>query len=419
MLWHRAMLRYVEELIDFPIPYWNGFDANAGDPKSPDAGIPAIFLEDTYQHPTKGTRSNPLKYALTLDGFNKDTQSRYATRNQVLVDGPTSPGWNAQIAYFSKYHQQLLLALSQQSFSHPVGDAIPWANIPKFLEDMPDDDYMYRTTFDGLFEQAHDNYHGWVGGLTGDMADNTYTAFNPIFYSYHANIDRIAASFMRSHPEQQYSSNFPLQPFVNNAKNLNYTDPRVYLYTMIGDMAKDTMALGYLYAPPSSPDYQPLPKPQRRSLVPKGGNVAHIISKDAVQSLKAAQTTATTPESKSREPWILVPNIKCTTESYTIDIFPATASSTTPDHTTNPDYIGRLTRLGMGSGPERGGLINRQRCHKPAISRAVPAADHRAELEKSDWKVRCVVRRLKTGEEVEEEEKRGIGGFEGRVVWKI
>ena len=418
MLWHRAMLRYVEELINFSIPYWNGYAANTGDPTSPDAGIPAVFLEETYEHPTKGTRPNPLKYALTLDGFNKITTSKYATRNQVLIDGPTSPGWNAQITYFSKYHQQLLSAISQQSFSHPEGDAIPWANIPIFLQDMPDDMYMYRTTFDGLFEQAHDNYHGWVGGLTGDMADNIYTAFDPIFYSYHANIDRIAASFMRSHPEQQYSSNFPLQPFVDSAKGLNYTDPRVYLYTTIGDMAKDIMALNYLYAPPSSPDYQPLPKLQRHSLIPKGGNVTHVISKDDIQSLISAQT-ATKHEYKTREPWIFFPNIKCTTESYTIDIFPATASSTAADHTSNPDYIGRLTRLGMGSGPEKGGLINKQRCHKPAVSRAVPAADHKAELEKSGWKVRSVVRRLKTGEEIGEEEKKEIGGFEGSVVWKV
>ena len=73
----------------------------------------------------------------------------------------------------------------------------------------------------------------------------------------------------------------------------------------------------------------------------------------------------------------------------------------------------------MGSGPEKSGLINKQRCHKPAISRAVPAAEHEAELGKSEWKMRCVVRRLKMGEEVDDEDKRGIGGFEGRVIWKI
>ena len=418
MLWHRAMLRYVEEIIDFPIPYWNDFAANTADPTSPFAGIPAMFLEETYRHPTKGTRPNPLKYALTLDGFNKDTQSKYATRNQVLVEGPASTDWDTQIAYFSKYHQQLVSALSQQSFSHAEDDGIPWANIPKFLEDMSDSDYMYRTTFDGLFEQAHDNYHGWVGGLTGDMADNTYTAFDPIFYSYHANIDRIAASFMRSRPEQQYSSNFPLQPFANNAKSINYTDPRTYLYTTIGDMAKNTMALEYLYAPPSSPDYQPLPQPQRSPPVPKGGNATHIISKSSIQSLRVAPTNAKNMD-KRREPWIVFNNIKCTSESYTVDIFPATALSTIADHTTNPDYIGRLTRLGMGSGPEKGGLVDEQRCHKPAIARAVPAADHRAALKKSDWKVKCVVRKMKTGEEVDEEEKRKLGGFEGRLVWNM
>ena len=414
------MLKYVEELIDFPIPYWNGFAANTADPASPHAGIPTVFLEETYEHPTKGTRPNPLKYALTLDGFNKDTKSKYPTRNQVLVDGPQSTAWNTQIAFFSKYHQQLVSALSQQSFSHQEGDAIPWANIPKFLEDMPDNDYMYRTTFDGLFEQAHDNYHGWVGGLAGDMADNTYTAFDPIFYSLHANIDRIAATFMRSRPEQQYSSNFPLQPFFNNAKSINYVDPRIYTYTTIGDMAKNTMALNYLYAPPSSPDYQPLPKPpQRRSPVPKGGNATHVISKDDIQSLRIAQTNAKGNMDARREPWIVFHGINCTSESYTIDIFPATASSTIADHTTNSDYIGRLTRLGMGFGPEKGGLVNKQRCHKAAIARAVPAADHKAALESSDWKVRCVVRKLKTGEEVDEVGKKKLGGFEGRVVWNI
>ena len=48
---------------------------------------------------------------------------------------------------------------------------------------------LYRTTFDGPFEQAHDNYHGWVGRFPGDIANNTYTAFDPISYFYHAKIE--------------------------------------------------------------------------------------------------------------------------------------------------------------------------------------------------------------------------------------
>jgi tyrosinase len=34
-LWHCAYLRYVEELIDFPIPYWNGYAEATSDIESP------------------------------------------------------------------------------------------------------------------------------------------------------------------------------------------------------------------------------------------------------------------------------------------------------------------------------------------------------------------------------------------------
>ena len=416
------MLRYVEHLIDFPIPYWNCFAADSANPESPVAGIPAAFLDETYEHPSKGTRPNPLKYALTLDGFNPDIKQKYVTRDPILVAGPTSPDWTSKIAFFKKYHAQLAAALSQDSFSHPEladGNAIPWANIPKFLEDMPDDQYAYRTTFDGLFEQAHDNFHGWIGGLSnsaataGDMSDNTYTAFDPIFLSYHANIDRIAASFMRAHPEQQYSSNFSLQPFVDYAKNLNYNDPRPWMYTTIGDMAKDTMALGYLYAPPSSPDYVPLFRSPKRTLVPKGGNALRILSK---ADTKVDQATSSA-KPKPKGPWVVFPNVACTEDTFIIDIFVADTASTAPNHITNPDYIGRLTRLGMGSGPADGGLRNKQRCHKPAVTRAMPAEEFAPRLEKCGWKIKTVVTRMKTGKVLTEEEVTNLGGFEGKVMW--
>ena len=415
------MLRYVEELIGFPIPYWNCFAADSANPDSPTAGIPAAFLDETYEHPSKGTRPNPLKYALTLDGFNPDTKQKYVTRDPVLVAGPKSPNWTSKIARFAKYHEQLATALSQDLFSHPEladGDAIPWANIAKFFDHMPNHLYAYRKTFDGLLEQAHDNFHGWIGGLSkptgtaGDMSDNTYTAFDPIFLSYHANIDRVAASFMRAHPEQQYSSNFPLQPFVDNAKNLNYSDPRPWMYTTIGDMAKDTMALGYLYAPPSSPDYMPLFTPPKRSHVPKGGNALRTISK---ADTKADQATSFT--SSKKEPWIVFSNVACTKDSYVIDIFVADTASTAPNHITNPDYIGRMTRLGMGSGPADGGLRNKQRCHKPAVTRAMPAKEFASRLEKCGWEVKTVVTRMKTGKILTEEEVTNLGGFEGKVMW--
>jgi tyrosinase len=44
------------------------------------------------------------------------------------------------------------------------------------------------------------------------MADNAYTAFDPIFWSYHSNIDRIFEEWNRAHPAAQFSSKFPLRP---------------------------------------------------------------------------------------------------------------------------------------------------------------------------------------------------------------
>ena len=72
----------------------------------------------------------------------------------------------------------------------------------------------------------------------------------------------------------------------------------VAMYTMIGDLAKDTMALGYLYAPPSSPDYVPLFTPPKRTLVPKGGNAVRILSKADTKVDQA--TSSTKPTTKDR-----------------------------------------------------------------------------------------------------------------------
>ncbi|KAF9770443.1 hypothetical protein IL306_012022 [Fusarium sp. DS 682] len=122
-----------------------------------------------------------------------------------------------------------------------------------------------------FFEQVHDKFHGWVGP---DMADNTYTAFDPIFLSYHANMDRLAGIFMDANPENQFTSRFPLQPFINNGTDIDYDDPRRWRYTTIGDMAKDTRALGYMYGEPASPDFSTRKTAEEKGIrraVPSGG----------------------------------------------------------------------------------------------------------------------------------------------------
>ena len=165
-LWHRAYLRYVEELIDFPIPYWNGYAAEASVANSKFAGIPPMFFEEYYQHPKLGQRNNPLRFAMSLNGKSKDGVSQTVTRDETLTQGPSAPGWRAKVEMFTKYHDQIFHALSQSTYTTSESAqhfGLPWANIPDFTEDQEDGLYPFRFDFDGLFEQVHDNFHGWVG----------------------------------------------------------------------------------------------------------------------------------------------------------------------------------------------------------------------------------------------------------------
>jgi tyrosinase len=141
-----------------------------------------------------------------------------------------------------KYQQQVARALGFDVFSTPQGGGYPWANIPSFDPPAPDSDYVYRDqNFDSAYEQPHDNYHGWVGP---DMADNAYTAFDPVFWSYHANCHRphvgdLAARASRGAVHRQHVA----APFAGpRAETLVFDDPRRFAYTTIGDIARTAAA---------------------------------------------------------------------------------------------------------------------------------------------------------------------------------
>lgn len=158
-------MKYVEELIDFPIPYWNVFAADSSDPLSPLAGLPSAFLDETYVHSSGEVRLNPLKYAFSFNAQNKRGTSPFVERNEVLVDGPSHPQWRGKISMFTLYHRQIANAFFQPVFSLDQGHGYPWGNAPALGENQSDSLYprSSRQYFDGLFEQVHDNFHGWVG----------------------------------------------------------------------------------------------------------------------------------------------------------------------------------------------------------------------------------------------------------------
>ena len=311
---------------------------------------------------------------------------------------------------------------------------IPWANITTFSEKQDDKLYPFRFDFDGLFEQVHDNFHGWVGP---DMADNTFTAFDPIFLSYHGNMDRLAGIFMDANPSNQFTSRFPLQPFIEDGKKLSYDDPRRWIYTTIGDMAKDTRALGYMYALPSSADvFTPVDLTAVPSQMTAAAATATAapgavpVSGGCAISLPAAQPVApqNTPR-KKQTPYIVFLGVGCTPKSYRVDVFTSDASSLSPDPVGNPDYIGQVTRLGMGPGRPGGGgggNITMRRCRKPEATRVLSAAkvaEKLSAMAAEDGKngearlVQIVVTDLETGRVLDEGECQDLGGLEPRIVW--
>lgn len=236
--------------------------------------------------------------------------------------------------------------------------------------------------FDGALEQAHDNLHGWTGL---DMANNSYAAFDPIFWSFHANFDRIFETWLRGHPLQDWTLNFPLRPFAGREGTITTIegDTRLYAYTNIGNMLMDSKALGYAYAPPGNPDYAPPPE-----------NISHAIT-----------------------PIILFPNVKCTDKTYVIHVALDTGDGKKLV-VGQPGYIGSVTRLGMG--PDNGN----DRCIKNGVVRRLEAAKAVQDIgglePNSEVKLKMLVLEDAAGQparEVPESEYKDWPGFRPLVLW--
>jgi tyrosinase len=402
LFWHRAYLRLFERLIGMPVPYWNWMAEDATVDGSPNAGLPEAFKDLTYIHPPTGEeRRNPLRFAAAKDGWSKactapvsrgnmsDADCHWVHRDPVFyTSGDDHRAERERLIHMVRIFQnQVVAALKWPVFSQPEGwPGYPWANILVFDPPQPDSLYPNRTDFDGLYEQPHDNWHGWVGI---DMADNAYTAFDPIFWSYHANIDRMMEVWIRRNPAAQYTATFPLQPFTGStAQHVAPTERRTWLYTCIGDMARDSRAIGYDFGPPVTPDWTGLAPGENAS------------SEDAEGKKNLS---------------VVFSGVKCTQESYTIDAFLNQSAPGPADvDAANPHFVGRLSRIGMGIEDDKG------RCVRYGVTRmldATPNADILGIAPDSDCALTLLVRNIATGETLTPEQYGALPGFMGRLAW--
>jgi hypothetical protein len=296
---------------------------------------------------------------------------------------------------------RLYNAQIQQTFVVNPGINLPDGTLPTFNPPQPDKLYPHRTTdFDGLYEQPHDNVHGWVGP---DMADNAYTAFDPIFWSYHANIDRMFELWLRAHPAVQFTSGFPLHPFAGpHADRFEFDDPRRFVYTTIGDMARDSRGLGYDFADPVTPDFT--------------GAANAVTPVHGVLPIRGATRS---PGRQTHVPehglYVVFDGVRCTHDSYAIDAFINREAAGPSDvNPANPHYVGRITRLGMGIEDNKG------RCVKHGVTRVLNASANIQGLglqPGAACTLHLIVTNLTTGELLTPESYRKLPGFEGRLVW--
>jgi len=389
LLWHRANMLYLESLIDMAVPYWNWMSPYVADDGNPAAGLPRAFIEETYVHPRTGeVRPNPLRFAAAKDGVSKACvgqpekapSCRFVKRDPVLYTSGSADREARQekLNQLLTYKQQVRDAFAIATFSTPQGyPGYPWANILTFPA--PSSDYTYLgETFDGTYEQPHDNYHGWVGP---DMADNAFTAFDPVFWSHHAMIDLVFELWLREHPAAVYTATCSLHPFMGQrADKIDEDDPRDYIYTNIGDMARDSRALGY--------DFEGLPA------------IRAELAQDPIRSPQL---------------YLVFEGVRCTLESYSIDIFLDSPDPKPEDAvTSNPHFVLRKTHMGMGIADERG------RCIKQGVTRtlnATAAAERLARAPGTPIEVSLIVHDLGTGRRLSPEEIAQIPGLPPKAVW--
>nr|CAH10286.1 hemocyanin isoform 1 [Nucula nucleus] len=218
--WHRLYMVQLEDaLVDrgstIGLPYW--------DWTKPLIGLPDLISNKMYKDPQTGANTdNPFHHgSVAFEGHvtDRDPDSR------LFED----PSYGDHTALFDG----MLLALEQEDFCD----------------------------FEVQFEVTHNNLHAWVGGSAKySMSSLHYTAFDPVFYLHHSNVDRLWAMWQalqqyRGKPYKAHCATtytyYPLKPFAfksplnNNEKTQKHAVPtNVYDYESELGYSFDSLEFG-------------------------------------------------------------------------------------------------------------------------------------------------------------------------------
>eukprot|EP00039_Didymoeca_costata_P030200 m.28312 g.28312 ORF g.28312 m.28312 type:complete len:676 (+) comp7993_c0_seq1:98-2125(+) len=357
--WHRCYMKAFEKILGMPLPYWNWTAQDVSQ-----YGVPQCFLDETYVRDGE-TRPNPLRWARALDGkshalvmykdakqkwkyptppapYNKSEPTSWIQTPPEFYLDSKSDAFKAKMLELDTYASQVLWAMHFDTWSKREGTGMPWdEGDPRF----PDRDI----DFDGAFEIPHDNMHSWLGP---DTTSNKTPGCVPIFWFFHANIDRMFEIWLRNNVTNpivekengfiQCTVDYGLKPFVGKlGDEIDYSNPNLWMYTTIGDVMGDSRAMGYTFDEPEHPD-----------IMKDGIDVKDFTNKALMVSFK---------------------NVLCTIDSFTVWIF-ANIANPTPDDTLATGNVNdgaqkpiKRSTVGMGE-KDKGG-----RCIKNPVVRKFDA----------------------------------------------
>lgn len=155
-VWHRPYVYWLEKALQdqvagVTIPYWDWTDQI-----SQREGMPTAYTEPTWRNRQTGQQEpNPLlKAEIKFQG------SDFSETNR----DPGSLALLRQLPGQVRSAQQISTSYSRYSTA---------------------------------LENPHNGLHGWVGGTMGIVP---YSAYDPIFWAHHCNVDRLFAQWQASHP---------------------------------------------------------------------------------------------------------------------------------------------------------------------------------------------------------------------------
>ncbi|KAG6363418.1 hypothetical protein INS49_008517 [Diaporthe citri] len=147
---------------------------------------------------------------------------------------------NANLVLYNVQNQQRLYNLFTNYDNYTIFSNEGWA--------------ADTTRYDSL-ENLHDNLHALLGGSQGHMTIVPFSAFDPLFFLHHCNVDRIFALWQVFHPDawivpevarvNSYTTSVGQLLDSTSALTPFYANPGGDFWT--SDMLRDTAALGYTY----------------------------------------------------------------------------------------------------------------------------------------------------------------------------